>query len=617
MSAHFADPELPTRRPNWTRTADLDGSTSDLLEEHTSDLNGVRTEDVDSARDQKPILDPVPSTPATEDLELTSDRLNMRACTAVRPEKAERAAPPIAGRAPGGRAVMPGSILADRFLLEKTLGTGGTALVFSARDLQASDKAAPRARMAIKVPRPDAKDAARAIARLQHEFRHAQTLSHANIVQVFDLGNDQQTWFMTMELIEGKSLTVLLRDWQGLSDVRKRTILRSCADALSFAHGREIVHGDFKPANVLVSADGSVKVFDFGAASAANGVDTRIPAGTPAYASPQVLSGMRPEPRDDVFSFACVAYEILTGQHPFEKRSSLEAREQDKAPSRAWNLSAPQWLALLSALSWEREQRPADIETLAQALLAEPVSTNNDAKESTVAPPITAEVVEEIVPAQRGWGFFSFLAVALAVIFVIAQREGSDGATDADRVQTAVASERAESDLPILTPAPSETITAQAGLMSLAAPSTTNTDKLFSGEGPDIAAQEPSVIPPAKPAVKPAPSSTISFDSEQIVTPEGSIAAVFVLSRTPPLNGRATVRWKVADGSASAGDDFIASAEGSVDFADGQGQRAIYIPLRNDLNAEGDETFSLELVSVQRGRVGSVSRVEATIRDDD
>jgi hypothetical protein len=73
----------------------------------------------------------------------------------------------------------------------------------------------------------------------------------------------------------------------------------------------------------------------------------------------------------------------------------------------------------------------------------------------------------------------------------------------------------------------------------------------------------------------------------------------------------------VADGSASAGDDFIASAEGSVDFADGQGQRAIYIPLRNDLNAEGDETFSLELVSVQRGRVGSVSRVEATIRDDD
>ena len=104
MSAHFADPELPTRRPNWTRTADLDGSTSDLLEEHTSDLNGVRTEDVDSARDQKPNLDPAPSTPATEDLELTSDRLNMRACTAVRPEKAERAAPPIAGRAPGGRA---------------------------------------------------------------------------------------------------------------------------------------------------------------------------------------------------------------------------------------------------------------------------------------------------------------------------------------------------------------------------------------------------------------------------------------------------------------------------------------------------------------------------------
>src|SRR5690606_11457953 len=94
------------------------------------------------------------------------------------------------------------------------------------------------------------------------------------------------------------------------------------------------------------------------AATGTTGTDpnpaTRIAAGTPAYASPQVLSGETPEPRDDVFSYGCVAYELLTGQHPFERQSSLQARDQGITPPRAWNLSAQQWLALLSALSWER-----------------------------------------------------------------------------------------------------------------------------------------------------------------------------------------------------------------------------------------------------------------------
>jgi hypothetical protein len=77
------------------------------------------------------------------------------------------------------------------------------------------------------------------------------------------------------------------------------------------------------------------------------------------------------------------------------------------------------------------------------------------------------------------------------------------------------------------------------------------------------------------------------------------------------------VNWKIAGGTAAVDEDLIASPGGKVHFADGQGQRAIYIPLRNDLDTEGDETFALELASPQRGRLGSVSRIEATIRDDD
>ena len=84
-----------------------------------------------------------------------------------------------------------------------------------------------------------------------------------------------------------------------------------------------------------------------------------------------MLSGEAPELRDDIFSFACVAYELLTGGHPFDRRSSLQAREEGHLPPRAWNLSASQWLTLLSALSWRREQRPDDIEALVTALTPE------------------------------------------------------------------------------------------------------------------------------------------------------------------------------------------------------------------------------------------------------
>ena len=599
MSARFAD-DSKISRADWSRTEDLDKGTSDLLEEHTSDLVGVGTEDLnpDAGTTRSPS-----SAPATT-------RLAVQVSTST-------GAQFVSSARPDPSHFGPGSILGERFLLEKAVGSGGTALVFSARDLQAMDKSTPRARLAIKVPKPDVKNAVRAISRLQHEFRHAHPLSHPNIVQVFELGNDQQTWFMTMELIEGRSLLVLMRDSQALSDARKRSILRACADALSFAHSREIVHGDFKPANVLVTADGTTKVFDFGAASAASGEDTRIPAGTPAYASPQVLSGMRPEPRDDVFSFACVAYELLTGQHPFEKRSSLEARDADQVPSRAWNLSASQWLALLSALSWEREQRPGSIESLMQALFVEPSrSPPPPVQKSGSAAGASAGLSEEIVPAQRGWGFFSFVIVALAIGFFISQRDTQTG-LGAETAMAASTQEESSNTEPVEVLAVSESGTAQNALMSVVPMAPAREQKLFSGQGPDIEQEAQTKVDAPKSKPKPTPLSAISFSSDQIVTPEGSIAAVFIVERGPPLTGRATVQWKVENGSAALDEDFIASPTGVVEFADGQAQRAIYIPLRNDLDAEGDETFSLELLSPQRSRLGSASRAEATIRDDD
>jgi hypothetical protein len=126
-----------------------------------------------------------------------------------------------------------------------------------------------------------------------------------------------------------------------------------------------------------------------------------------------------------------------------------------------------------------------------------------------------------------------------------------------------------------------------------------------------------SIEAPVKRPAAPVVLSEISFDSPSIVTTESSVAAVFLIKRSQPLRGRARVQWTAESGTADAGIDFASSASGSVEFADGQAQRAIYVPLRNDLLKEDDETFTVRLLAPQNAKLGASARSEATIRDDD
>lgn len=329
-----------------------------------------------------------------------------------------------------------GSILCDRYLLERIVGTGGTSVVWRARDLQWQGSATGSAAVAIKMLRPQARTVS-STTRLQHEFQCAKQLSHPTILRVRDLQSANDSCFMTMELIEGRLLSTLLQDRANLRESAVRKILQGCADALVHAHSRGVVHGDFKPGNILVTADGSVKVFDFGAAviasgsvqsDAAAGDPTRVAAATPAYASPQVLEGLLPERRDDVFSFACVAYELLALQHPFEHGRSTEARDVGWIPPRAWSLSAPQWLALLAALSWQREGRTADIGTLLAALLTQPPQVADPlplvASELRRAPGVQLAkkpLSDDFMRSDRGWRYF-MIALLVLIVTLIALR---------------------------------------------------------------------------------------------------------------------------------------------------------------------------------------------------
>lgn len=636
MSAYFARPEANTRQRGWSpRTVDLpvdsDRGTCDLGGENTSDLFSVRTQDVAPAdKGTEPVVPKQAGVPreaerAPEIIE--TKEIGHAAAAESQPTASARSEPVAERREPQATLLQSGSILNERYLIERQLGSGGTARVFRARDLHQIDKSSPRARVALKIPHTTEKD--RAIARLQHEFRHARSLTHPNIVQVFELAGDEQTCFMTMELIEGRSLAALLSEPHALSEQDKRTILRSCAEALSYAHEREIVHGDFKPANVLVSHAGQVRVFDFGAAYAASGEDTRIAAGTPPYASPQVLSGMKPDPRDDIFSFAVVAYQLLTGEHPFQMMSSLDAKAQGKIPARAWSLSASEWLILLSSLSWEREQRPARIDALIDVLVpknsleAKPEAARVPSPTAVPAEPLS-EPPKEGEPFARGWGFFAFLAAVSAVMYFAVRHGGDDRllpSSEASLENAAQAHQTvAEPDEPLIMAAP---VGADIGMGAARHLTGSVRNPGFSNE--QLLPESSPVASPttsearavtATPQRKP-PASVIAFSSSEIETSEGAISAVFVVERTGSLAGRSTVHWKIESGTAQAGEDFISAESGTIEFLDGQSRRAIYIPLRDDLEREGDETFSIVLTSAQRARLGETTRIEATIRDDD
>lgn len=267
--------------------------------------------------------------------------------------------------------IAPGRVLCDRYVLTQLIGTGGMCTVFRARDLEATPSSGRPAFIALKTPRPDYVDQARAIERLKREFEYAHRLSHSGIVQVFELANEGDIWFMTMELLEGESLAALIRaQATALTPYLARRVVRGIADALAYAHAAGVAHGDLNPANVIVLAGERIKLIDFAAACREG--ERPSAAATLAYASPQVIEGQTPEPRDDIFSFATIAHEAITGRHPFEQRPSTIARTEGMVPQACSKFSSEQWAELASALSFDREARPTNAKSLATTLAPDP-----------------------------------------------------------------------------------------------------------------------------------------------------------------------------------------------------------------------------------------------------
>lgn len=258
--------------------------------------------------------------------------------------------------APDGRSLEPGDLLAGRYRIQERIGSGGMGVVYRAFDQELG------LCIAVKVLRPDLAGNSRLETRLRRELLLNRQVSHRNAVRIHDIGRDGGFLFLTLDLVEGRSLRQALREEGPLSPDRAVAIARQLALALEAAHGEGIVHRDLKPPNVLVDGAGRAWITDFGVARSLHErgpTRTGSVIGTLAYLSPEQARGNEVDGRSDLYALGILLFEMLTGKLPFQSGSTAEDLAQRLTGAsrdiRTLREDVPPWLAAVIRRLLQRE----------------------------------------------------------------------------------------------------------------------------------------------------------------------------------------------------------------------------------------------------------------------
>jgi tRNA A-37 threonylcarbamoyl transferase component Bud32 len=260
------------------------------------------------------------------------------------------------------------ALLAGRYRLIDRVGAGGMGEVW-----RATDQLLGRT-VAVKVMRAELLQQAGFAERFLAEARSMATIKHPGVVTVHDYHGDSGGAFLVMEFVPGEPLSHLLQRSGRLDPTHAMTLLAQAADALQAAHDQRVVHRDVKPGNLLITADGTVVLTDFGIARSAAGTAVTASGmviGTPAYLAPEQVTGQPVTARTDVYALGVVAYECLTGRRPFEGDNPFGVaarRLREPPPTMAGHLPAAVVAVVERALALDPAQRWPSAAAMAQAM---------------------------------------------------------------------------------------------------------------------------------------------------------------------------------------------------------------------------------------------------------
>src|SRR5918997_2815064 len=311
------------------------------------------------------------------------------------------------------QSVGPDTIIDGRYRVLKRLGSGGMAEVYCAEDQQLGR------RVALKLLYRRFAEDDQFVERFRREASSAAGLQHAGIVGIFDRGEWDGTYYIAMEFIEGRTLKEIIRERGPAPPEAAIDVALQILRAVRFAHRHGVIHRDIKPHNVLIDADGRVKVTDFGIAraGASDMTETGSIMGTAQYLSPEQAQGRPVDARADLYAIGIVLYELLTGRVPFDADSpvtvALMQVNEAPPPPRAIVPEIPPSLdaVVLRALEKDPARRFSDADEFIAALEGGRMAP---LEVVPPPPPPAEEILEEEDRRSRRWWLWLLILLALA-----------------------------------------------------------------------------------------------------------------------------------------------------------------------------------------------------------
>ncbi len=328
-----------------------------------------------------------------------------------------------------------GSIFAERYEILEELGKGGMGEVYKVRDKKLDEE------MALKVLKPEIAANKDMIERFKNELKFARKIAHRNVCKMYDLNEEEETPYITMEYVKGEDLKSFIRKKERLKEEEVIARAKQVCEGLVEAHRLGVIHRDLKPQNIMIDKDGETKVMDFGIARSveAPGVtQSGVMIGTPDYMSPEQAEGEEADQRSDIYALGVILYEMVTGSVPFKGDTafSVALKHKTKLPSdpRKLNPEISDNISRLILICMEKE-RERRYQT-AEALLADLRNIEDGFPLGTKIRPRRETFVAALIRKKL---FIPSVVVAFAIIAVIVWQLLPEKAAVAPKIENSIA----------------------------------------------------------------------------------------------------------------------------------------------------------------------------------